>query len=323
MICVPFQPSLEPRSIHLAFTPVDKHPLPPKEPSPAHFAQPTTVQNTHYHLTLHTQLGTLNSNSAHFLHCLTLCNLFNCANFPPSPPSWLADDTNQLLVHSPVESLQSSLQKIFLTASASSPVLPFALPSGWHWISKPTVGQSEHGCWPLLLLLWSSPRWDPDCWCFWNGGMIAMVEGHWFSSTRVWHTERDSTCQSVVVWWRMIGFLHPEPSPPPPVANCVTSTQWCVTSTSGLIIAPVNAATLLPLLLDSIESPPSTDCPTSGLARNHQIVCPSDRCLPPWHCQPHPSSYFAEIFQPSTFGMAPLPKTYHSCHSPMSDWLAF
>ena len=114
----------------------------------------------------------------------------------------------------------------------------------------------------------------------------------------------------------MIGFLHPEPSPPPPVANCVTSTQWCVTSTSGLIIAPVNAATLLPLLLDSIESPPSTDCPTSALARNHQIVCPSDRCLPPWHCQPHPSSYFAEIFQPSTFGMAPLPKTYHSCHSP-------
>ena len=108
----------------------------------------------------------------------------------------------------------------------------------------------------------------------------------------------------------MIGFLHPEPSPPPPVANCVTSTQWCVTSTSGLIIAPVNAATLLPLLLDSIESPPSTDCPTSALARNHQIVCPSDRCL---HCQPHPSSYFAEIFQPSTFGMAPLPKTYHSC----------
>ena len=76
----------------------------------------------------------------------------------------------------------------------------------------------------------------------------------------------------------MIGFLHPEPSPPPPVANCVTSTQWCVTSTSGLIIAPVNAATLLPLLLDSIESPPSTDCPTSALARNHQIVCPSDRC---------------------------------------------
>ena len=111
----------------------------------------------------------------------------------------------------------------------------------------------------------------------------------------------------------MIGFLHPEPSPPPPVANCVTSTQWCVTSTSGLIIAPVNAATLLPLLLDSIESPPSTDCPTSALARNHQIVCPSDRCLPPWHCQPHPSSYFAEIFQPSTFGMAPLPKTYHPC----------
>ena len=144
MICVSFQPSLEPRSIHLAFTPVDKHPLPPKEPSPAHFAQPATVQNTHYHLTLHTQLGTLNSNSAHFLHRLTLCNLFNCANFPPSPPSWLADDTNQLLVHSPVESLQSSLQKIFITASASSP--PFALPSGWHWISKPTVGQSEHGC---------------------------------------------------------------------------------------------------------------------------------------------------------------------------------
>ena len=220
MICVPFQPSLGPRSIHLAFTPVDKHPLPPKEPSPAHFAQPATVQNTHYHLTLHTQLGTLNSNSAHFLHCLTLCNLFNCANFPPSPPSWLADDTNQLiLMHSPMESLQSSLQKIFLTASASSPAPPFALPCGWHWISKPTVGQSEHGCWPLLLLLWSSPRWDPDCWCFWNGGMIAMVEGHWFSSTRVWHTERDSTCQSVVVWWRMIGFLHPEPSPPPPVAN--------------------------------------------------------------------------------------------------------
>ncbi len=183
MICVPFQPSLEPRSIHLAFTPVDKHPLPPKEPSPAHFAQPATVQNTHYHRTLHAQLGILNSNSAHFLHCLTLCNLFNCANFPPSPPSWLADDTHQLLVHSPVESLQSSLQKIFLTASASSPA-------------------------PLLLYLvagtgYQSPPWD-------NRSMAVDPCSSFCEARHAGiRTAGVSGMGAWLLWWRGIGFPQP------------------------------------------------------------------------------------------------------------------
>ena len=123
----------------------------------------------------------------------------------------------------------------------------------------------------------------------------------------------------------MIGFLHPEPSPPPPVAN---PQSQCVIST---LLPPPNGVLPPPLASSShLSMPPHcSHCYWTPL----KVLRAQIARLPPWQeitrlfallivachrgiAKPHPSSYFAGIFQPSTFGMAPLPKTYHSCHSP-------
>ena len=48
----------------------------------------------------------------------------------------------------------------------------------------------------------------------------------------------------------------PRPEQPTPVAMCHSQTSSGSTTTSDLIIAPVNAATLLPLLLKVVTLPP-------------------------------------------------------------------